>query len=302
MRIDILDPFLLSRAQGQLEKLSRPGDVHHLLVTIAGIFSEAEDAEISLMDFLELVLSKYGVSRPVPIDDDAGRRVLFAAMCWLTSTLTPSKDISPNALCISILPKQSGFRRQHRMDDASRPVAKFLRGFGNILPSADLRVAQGQQSELLHASVLNFYSLSTVGKVNIQWVDTLSAHLEFHSLSRTLMLYRFPTMCALHCLGDEELHCANRLLRSYYPTCSNSTVVLTALRREILLSYRSLFGQSYRSRQLFNVGERKRAHGSGHYDPVLSIFCGESHRKSLKALPSELWPESCRDSVSQGTC
>lgn len=209
----ILDPFI--QALEQAGGASSPLDAHELLISIAAIFNDTNDDDASLSDHLDTLLSKHGITKSTAISNDTGIRLIFAAFCWLTCLLTPSQ-IQSDALCIVILPKQSGLRARQMIDNAHRPIAGLLRGFGNILPPVESKNDQTHQSELLHTSVLNFYSLKTVGKINIQWVDILSAHLEFHPLSRTLMLYRFPTMCALHCMGEEESHCANRYVLSSF--------------------------------------------------------------------------------------
>jgi hypothetical protein len=60
--------------------------------------------------------------------------------------------------------------------------------------------------------------------------------------------------------------------------------------REILLSYRLLFGQDQRSRKLFRDRERSSISGSGHFDPFLDDLCG---RKAANLQPriAELLPE-----------
>jgi hypothetical protein len=67
-------------------------------------------------------------------------------------------------------------------------------------------------------------------------------------------------------------------------------------KREVLLSYRLLFGQNRQSRQYFNKFERKLVTNSKHqYDPFLDIICGKPNGKCLRSYPRELWPDSSTD-------
>lgn len=66
-----------------------------------------------------------------------------------------------------------------------------------------------------------------------------------------------------------------------------------ALMREILLSYRVIFGQDSRSRKMFKSTERKRAREGDVYDRLLDVLCGEQFGKTVRSLPHSIWPEAC---------
>ena len=79
-------------------------------------------------------------------------------------------------------------------------------------------------------------------------------------------------------------------------SCSNSApLVATAYKREILLSYRLIFGQSSSVRKFFNRYERRNACVNSLYDPLLNNLCGLSTPKGLKFMPNDLWQGSCKD-------
>jgi hypothetical protein len=53
--------------------------------------------------------------------------------------------------------------------------------------------------DMLIASNLNYHTLSKIGHLEIEWVDTLSLHLELHERSSKLRLFAFPSFCAMLC-------------------------------------------------------------------------------------------------------
>ena len=65
--------------------------------------------------------------------------------------------------------------------------------------------------------------------------------------------------------------------------------------REILLSYRVIFGQGRSSRKLFMVREKPLVASKELFDPLLVKLCGTKKGKRLNSLGSTLWPEMCLD-------
>ena len=77
-------------------------------------------------------------------------------------------------------------------------------------------------------------------------------------------------------------------------------IIFPKWHREIILSYRLLFGQDKKSRKLFREIECKRAaYGDNKCDPLLYILCGTNDRKAIGSLPAYLWPDSCRDTSNK---
>jgi Flp pilus assembly protein TadB len=61
------------------------------------------------------------------------------------------------------------------------------------------------------------------------------------------------------------------------------------------LSYRLVFGQTLAARRLATK-ELKRLQDDGEdIDAFLIELCTSSHNRKIKALPSELWPSTCRN-------
>lgn len=88
---------------------------------------------------------------------------------------------------------------------ATRSIAEIVANMGDVLPPKSpvsahpLGDTQGSStSDTLFVSCLNFGTLSTLASIEIVWVDTISAHLNFDMINRKLFLFRFPSFCRLH--------------------------------------------------------------------------------------------------------
>jgi hypothetical protein len=309
-----------------------PADLGNLLkfvTVVANVLRTSGKDGASISEVFDNVLEEFGID---PDSDaissnvrHAGHEFVFAIIGWLTMLYKPVKP-KPNdpGFYLHVDEKQVGVKAHLANEVAKRPIAGLLRALGNILPHVDQGLGQGtshvhdQRSVLIQISALNFYALKTIAKINIQWVDCLSAHLEFHPLSRTLLLFRFPSFCALNCKEKEDGLCFNRygnlskptsrarqadiryrVLDEYYhdaKSANKSSLVLATYKREVILSYRLLFGQTQRSRKLFASQESKVASGEENKfsDPLLERLCHQ-RASELRTLPNELWPHSCRD-------
>jgi hypothetical protein len=202
-----------------------------ILTVIAEAFKSSQNDGVSISEIVDSILAQYKIDPDISqISRDVrqtGEQAVFAAIGWLSMLYRPAKA-SDSCFRLNGEAKQVDLKKCHTREVAKRPIAGFLRGLGNILPHPEARCAgagQGfggvsdRKSEQIQMSTLNYYALKRIGNINIEWVDTLSAHLEFHVFTRTLMLFRFPTCCALLCLGKEEDHCFDRSVPSLcYPT------------------------------------------------------------------------------------
>lgn len=59
-------------------------------------------------------------------------------------------------------------------------------------------------SKPLVGSNLNYYTLSKLAGLNIEWVESLCLHLELNKSKRTLKVFRFPSFCMLLCSTPPE--------------------------------------------------------------------------------------------------
>jgi hypothetical protein len=148
--------------------------------------------------------------------DEALMVGFFAALCWLTMTLRPSFEADPPSLACSF--RQAGAReplcqRQH-MREARRPVSRVLAAFkGNIWDDqAQSMVPASEENDTLYEGSLSFYGLHQFGRVTIEWVDVLGAHLQFDPASRCLCIFRFPSFCVLSALRRDTCPVLSRFV------------------------------------------------------------------------------------------
>jgi hypothetical protein len=85
--------------------------------------------------------------------------------------------------------------RQLGFDDFDQPIFVFLAKFGRLIPEP-ARDLSGM-SEMITASNICFSVLDQIAGFKIQWVNSLSLHLEFDNIKRILKIFRFPSFCML---------------------------------------------------------------------------------------------------------
>ncbi|KAN0114722.1 hypothetical protein V8E51_004266 [Hyaloscypha variabilis] len=131
--------------------------------------------------------------------------------------------------------------------------------------------------EQLIVSYLKFQTLYQVAKIRIVWVDCLSLHLDFDEKSKHLKVFRFPSFCKLMYFLFTWL---------YQPQITgNRDTVQQQLNaqdyfREVLLTYRILFGQDKRSWQAWKsyCSTEVDAFDAQIADPLLPALCGRDCR------------------------
>ena len=180
-------------------------DALKFIITVAEILNESSEAAITINEVFNSFIAKSGLTASSLVIREAGYHATFAIIGWLTMLYKPLRSTCSD---FQLKPerKQVGIKSYQSIDGARRPIAGFLLGLGNLLPATERTIGQGgdKSSGNIHISAINFHALSTVAKVNIEWVDTLSAHLQFDVPSRSLLLFRFPTFCALICASRES--------------------------------------------------------------------------------------------------
>lgn len=70
--------------------------------------------------------------------------------------------------------------------------------------------------------------------------------------------------------------------------------LLAAYKREVLLSYRVLFGQHARARKIWTTSERRKAGADDLLDPLLGTLCSQ-RTSGLRHLPTSIWSTALQD-------
>ncbi|KAK7398521.1 hypothetical protein QQX98_012097 [Neonectria punicea] len=128
---------------------------------------------------------------------------VFVSAGWLSMLYEPSHRHTTGVFSIRGLPRQSITRIQQNIDPClQRPLSSVSLGFGRLLPTMHIDAAEGQTNRL-QVSMLAFDTLMRMGKVRINWSDSLGSHLQFDPIRRELTLFRLPSYCAL-CLESQD--------------------------------------------------------------------------------------------------
>lgn len=96
------------------------------------------------------------------------------------------------------------------LDLNDQPLHTLLKSFGNIVPQRARSMIPGQSNPLqnllarsdehsIETYLLCFRTLNKVASIKIEWVNSLSLHLEFNSSTKTLKLFRLPSLCLIMC-------------------------------------------------------------------------------------------------------
>jgi hypothetical protein len=138
-------------------------------------------------------------------------RAIFAVLCWTSATLKPligtpeTVDLDTQAHFL----EAENSSQKYSTKDLRRPISKMFYSFQNRAeyveefenhPRNEFQGGEHSNSDMLYESSLNYFSLYTIGRVKLKWVDTLTAHLAFDRPTRTLSVFRFPSFCATNTL------------------------------------------------------------------------------------------------------
>lgn len=219
----------------------------------------------------------------------AQRLLVFSILGWQSMLYLPSfNTCSLNELAIHQDIEQPNSKLvfdtfKISADLADRPMAVLLKGFGNLLP-ARRRDSIGVASEItmlasswvpLSPSELNAHLLHILLRIEIRWVDILALHLDYDKSTKTLSLFRYPSICIAMLETKGTLHSfASTDLNHLDPRASYDEI--TDILYEILLSYRLLFAQSKHSRKLFRHLLHSNPILSHNHDPLLHLICNEA--------------------------
>jgi hypothetical protein len=173
------------------------------------------------------------------------------------------------------------------------PFYSLLGRFGDLIPEVkqhqflDHDLHGNRASEHILVGHVCYNLLQSLAGLKIEWVTSLSLHLELDSGKKTLKLFQYPSFCRLMVV-ERRANILSRLLNDHAARSSEDArapdVATDELFEEILLSYRLLFGQDDRSWKAFSrmapVWEEQRGRSSWETswdcDPLLLVLCGRS--------------------------
>ena len=180
------------------------GDMHIFLRNlVVSMGRKREQLEgLTLDDLLQRFVHPYGAG--FDLLDESGiecsRQAVFIAVSWLSMFYSVPHERSPGLLRINVPEGRNNILHEIDSGHADEPVGRVVGQFGSLIPSKDdvVTYINEHHGGLLYATSLNIATLKSIDKIQIEWTDVLSFHLEFNPLKRKLLLYRFPTLCAMN--------------------------------------------------------------------------------------------------------
>ncbi|KAI1276949.1 hypothetical protein F5Y07DRAFT_118024 [Xylaria sp. FL0933] len=280
-------------------------DVVEVLITIASLLRKSTSSqdktqsETTLAILLILLRKEYrvtadGITADCAAQNDACHQAIFIlcgllSMVYEPSTQGQARINAPDWLVAHQLVQPEVSLRTI----LDRPLGFFLRSYGQLLPEPRHHISQATRQ--VYASSLSAYSLRNIGKITFEWTGTLSNHLTFLPLTRTLLIFRYPSFCAMN-LWPSGHSIFDKLLHGYYTGPDPDLSRSKSLNQEIILSYRLLFGQDSMSRPIF----KQMSASQRLEDPLLSLLCTKGVGKHIYSLPSHYWPAACRYHMDAG--
>jgi hypothetical protein len=231
----------------------------------------------------------------------AAKNLVFAVIGWQTMLYQADMhSCPPEQLAIqSEMGAHQGLahlclKQSHSF--CKRNINEFLFGYGLLLPPRNFEGHWSLEdkktfTEIKSASpaYFNAYILSSIGDVDIEWVDSLSCHMEFDPYLNKLFLFRYPSFCLANIPSDDPRQSENSTIYA----CATSRDItggqwatkadVAHMLQEIILSYRLLFGQNKASRQLFQTLTPFENIPENGKDTFLEQLCG---RKQYQSNPN----------------
>lgn len=82
---------------------------------------------------------------------------------------------------------------EHSIENIDMPFCQYLSMFGRLIPEVKVMA----NKEQIVASHICYDTLYKVAEIKIEWVNSLSLHLEFDTVRKTLKVFKFPSFCRL---------------------------------------------------------------------------------------------------------
>jgi len=156
------------------------------------------------------------------------RNLVFAIIGWQTMLYKPDIGSCSRAQ-LAIVDETDGYRGHaymHLRQDQSasrKALHEFLMGFGVLLPCYNFSALASDDdkralitTKTVSPESLNAHLLNSAGGIYIKWTDSPACHLEFDASSSTLYLFRFPTLCAINLLSQEDRPSQHLILVQHY--------------------------------------------------------------------------------------
>lgn len=138
--------------------------------------------------------------------ESAAKQCIFATIGLTSLLYLPIESQQDGLFQINSQGAKCFSKQSISINLAARPTDEILRALGEVLPKSNslLRLPRdpGQPSQKFHVSHLNAATLKRLAGVEIAWVSSVGAHLQFDPAVSTLYVFRLPSFCRLHQTRD----------------------------------------------------------------------------------------------------
>ncbi|KFY61809.1 hypothetical protein V496_04867 [Pseudogymnoascus sp. VKM F-4515 (FW-2607)] len=227
----------------------------------------------------------------------AAKNLIFAVIGWQTMLYQADMhSCPPEQLAIQsqmgVHQGQAHMCLKQNHSSCRRRMHEFLLGYGLLLPPRNFEGLGSVEDKKAFAEFKSVSStsfnaslLSSIGDVTIEWVDSLSCHMEFDPYLNKLFLFRYPSFCLANIPADGSGHSTKSAIYACATPRDSAgqwatTADVTQMLQETTLSYRLLFGQNKASRQLFQKSKPFENIPEAGRDTFLERLCGRKRYQS----------------------
>ena len=186
-------------------------DVVEVMISTASLLrkssllhNETQD-DITLNNLFNLLRNEYRITNVCDSQSDAHCQAIFILCGLLSMVYEPSTEGQARVKAPSWLIAHGLIQPEVPIRTIlNKPIGLFLRSYGQLLLESRHEIHTKPQSsrldqvsEQVYASSLSAYSLKHIGKINFEWTDILSNNLTFLPLIRTLLVFQYPSFCAM---------------------------------------------------------------------------------------------------------
>jgi len=191
---------------------SQPSSVFALLFKIIDrILFDDPAGNPSIGQIAEYLLGQRDPTLPFPVPPNATdslQQFTIAAVGWMTMLYSWQDNSAPGYCTVqggdSLVPVKL------HMENCSRSTGTFIRQFGLLTT----REYPAEPDNILYLSMLNFHSLTHIGRLRIKWDPHISRHLLLDIPDGFLYLFKYPSICVLALQGGGYQELCNKSVYS----------------------------------------------------------------------------------------
>lgn len=198
-------------------KRKRPTEVlegwHWCLAVLRGFLTLQADESVSMENVYQHLIKGRSAEFSA-FEKEYTLLAIFAVLCWTSMTLDPdlaldqTEESTRNSRRLSFRAKGINKTDESQVplsQTARRPIIKVFRGLRVTCENSEHVGTAATDRDTIYESNVNFFSLYTIGRVRLRWVEDLTSHLAFDRQSRTLSVFCLPTFCVSSILRTQEI-------------------------------------------------------------------------------------------------